>query len=1780
MADANENVPTDTTSLKCIRRSSMRKAGRPPFDDLDTNVTAELTELRRVSKRVSFSDTHHVKIFEREQSGELSSSTDNATVPAASSGALPITAVDDNAAKSEEADQLPQFQCSAHEQSFYQGEEGEGDECSPCKKISPLEDALSCLMFGRGGAPNQTTLAHESMNLDGDSAASPSPTSPRLGLNRTTLAHESMELTKGAILVCDDATSPSPTSPRLCFNRTMFALDTMELTKAAMSMCDKNVCLAPSPSLLNLNRTRLAHESMDLTKAAMSMCDKSISFATSPSRLNLNQTRLAQETMDLTRAAISICDDTAEPTGTRFFPNLPMEITAAAFSPRAALALPSGSDATTYNPHTMNVTCVVAEVSPSEGKLPTGEDGAIPTFEAHRDECLSPHVAERAALPSILQMVSHKNPRLSWCDESPGRGGTDVEGRASPTPAPGIETHSEAGTCGVENEAGVIPMPESTLSCTSFEPVTVDVTKASSGSQQVTLATQVGALHAADGEKGAAVSEASSGGGLQSAQSEPVPSQAAVSVAGGSSLRCPPVDTALAVGGVGTLEVDSSKATPTVVEGVISELSNRDCGDVVLPNEASFGKTQHVSAMMDMTCASSRPVFAADETVADPTDRELASSTIVPLDDMEVTMGVTKTVQCQMSMTCANMTGLASNLLDTTNPSVGPDGMLGVGTLIPTCASEDLSRDVNKMSDTVDAAVGVEENAACTSIEDPRFRGADTLALYNTAVEHASNADLTGGLQIEATLTRVHHSFTVSSSKLARVVTSPTSDNSLGGVPQDIPLASEGKCPSFLEGTPKRGHADRVLSRSGTPANCTPSKRGISASNRAGTPASGVVVMSSQESVALQLLVSPANKSVTRARTPSRSSNTGRSPSFNCRSASLKKSFNKVHKAFNDMLDSAGNMPLGLDVSALLGTSVSSISSVPAGVDVSALLATSARSVCSSKILDSVFSPARQNAQGMNSLHSVGVGALERLAEASQQEKGSGSSQVPEEHDKGAKTVSDLDKTGAGTGVKDQECVDVVPVKDSAGTESTSGAVRSHSQDAAKTCSTVDKVTLATEAVSARDDEMQDATLANPSTCNSALVSEPQRKSATFVVNVGRNRNSATFVVDSKGRPSATFVLDGKARPSATFTVSSVESGLLCSRDSSSSVNTVAEGPLLAALGPKSALTSLHSRSEQRRNKPSGESDRGSGIQSTVTPRSRKRLQFTDVTGESAAEHKGGHGRVSANQSREGALTSATKPRQLSDHDGSSNSQRPLGSRSDAADEEMLMDIVEPTLVSSSYDKSTQQSLPACPRDGRDSTNSAGPMAPFSIEQREACVADQLENSSMCNEKALPETLPILASTFYSASSSARKKVKPLPSPPAQTKSAPKGASASKSRSAKSSRKRHLQATPATANKRSKGSKAVCNSHRKEPGPLKSTPKTSRQAAKSHGQEHADGAASESSNGSFSYGVRLQSLPTSPVEKTGGSEATLAQQVPNDLGSHTATELLAPMEFEEKQDRGRELFDNVDPELELTAGIDIEGILERLDDAGVQESLYWSVHQLPKALQEEWQLRICEALPHKAVFTFAGDVLELAVTLGETVEQPGTCTDQALKDAASGKVRRRTKRIAALRLCICRNAKCGPFSRFMCRRLMQQYKAGELLLQQYPTTDRLGEMLSELGGHFVRHRPLSHDIGRATRGRGRCYAYTFTDDCLLSIEVSHPRRVVWFHMDLPIDLDTYPHAEILPASRPYSGPVCDPGDQYVTIRTEKLRRITARVAPGPQYLTRIVDELDAFINKR
>ncbi|XP_077530531.1 uncharacterized protein LOC144142729 [Haemaphysalis longicornis] len=1716
MAESNENVPTDTTSLRYPRRSSMRRAGRPPFDDVDTNVTGDVTERRRQSKRVSFSDTNQIKIFEREQSGELGSSADNAAAPTLS-GAVPVTAVDDNTTKREEADQLLPFQCSAHEQSFYLEEADENDDCSPRKKISPLEDALSCLMFGRGSAPNRTTLADENMDLTGNGASSSPSTSPLICVNRTTLAHESIELTNAAISVCDTAASPSPTSPRIRWNRTMFAVETMELTKAAMSMCDQNVSLAPSPSPLNLNQTRRVHE-----------------------------------TMDFTRGAISICDDPAEPTGTRFFPNHPMEITAAGFSPRAPLALPFGKEVTSYGPDTMNVTCVVSEESPCGDKLPTGEDGAVSALEVNRDECLSPPFAEPTGLPTgILQMLSQKNSSTSWWDESPEREGTAVEGRMTPTPAPGIETHSEQAASG-------IPMAESTLSGTNL---------ASSKPHQMTLATQLGALNlrAADGEEGVA----DSGSGLGTAKSEPVPSEATASVAGGSSLHCPPVEMVLAADDVGTLEVNSSKSIPGVLEGASS--------DVVSLDEASFGKTQHVSAMMDMTCASSRPVFAADKTVPDPSNRELAPTTIMPLDDMEVTCGVTKTVEGQMSMTCADMTGFATNLLDATCPSAGPGGMPGVGTPTPACASDDLGRGVGAMSDTLNAATGVEENAACSLIEDPRFRRADISALHNTAAGHAINANLTGHLQIEATLTKVHHSFAVSSSRLAPDVASPTNDYGLGVESRDVPLSSEGQCPSFLEGTPKRGHTNRILSRSGTPANCTPARRGTSASKRAGTSTSGVVVMSCEESVALQLLVSPANKSVTRARTPTRSSNTAPPPSSSCRSASLKKSVGKAHKALNDALDSTGAVPPGWDVSALLGTSVSCMSSVPAGLDVSALLATSAHSIGSSKILDDVFSPARRNAQGMNSSHSGAVGALKRWVGASQQERGSSSSQVPDEHGGVARAVSDLDKTGAETGAKDQ--ADALPLKERAGAKSANSAVGSHSRDAARTCSTVDKVhptkqALATEAVSARNDHMQDAALTNPSTCgSSASVLEPQRKSTTFVVNAGCNRNSATFVLDPKGRPSATFVINGKTRPSETFTVASAESGVLSSRDSRSSVD--AE-PLLAASGLKPALTSSCSHSEPRRHEPNGKSDRGSSIQSTVTPRSRKRLQFADVvTGSSFPEHSASHGGASVNRTREGTLTSATKPRQLSEHNGSSNLQQSLGNRSDAVGE--LMDISAPSFVPSSDEGSIQQSLPACPNDARrDGTNFGRLMVSLPTEQPEGCGADLAENSSACSDKAIPTV------NFYSASSSfsARKRAKPSPPSPPRTKSAQKAASTSKKRSAKGAPKRHLQATPTTAHKRSKGSKAVRSSHRKEPVPRKSTPKTSRRALKSLEQERADGVTSERNDESFSYGVRLQSVPTSPVEKAGGSEATQAKQVPNDPGSHPATEVPASMELEEKEDPGKELFDDVDPELDLTAGIGIEAILERLDDANVEESLYWSVHQLPKALQEKWQLRIVEAVPHKAVFTFAGDLLEVAVALGEFVEDPGACTDEAVKDAVSGKVRRRTKRLAAVGLRVCRNAKCGPFSKFLCRRLIQQYRSGELLVQRYPTTDLLGEMLGEVGGHFVWHRDLSHDIRRATCGPGRFYVYTFSNDSVLSIEVSQPDRLVWFHMDLPIDLDAYPHKEILPSSRPYSGPVLDPGDEYITIRTEKLRRITARVAPGPQYLARMVDELDAFINKR
>ncbi|KAL3211742.1 hypothetical protein MRX96_008442 [Rhipicephalus microplus] len=251
-----------------------------------------------------------------------------------------------------------------------------------------------------------------------------------------------------------------------------------------------------------------------------------------------------------------------------------------------------------------------------------------------------------------------------------------------------------------------------------------------------------------------------------------------------------------------------------------------------------------------------------------------------------------------------------------------------------------------------------------------------------------------------------------------------------------------------------------------------------------------------------------------------------------------------------------------------------------------------------------------------------------------------------------------------------------------------------------------------------------------------------------------------------------------------------------------------------------------------------------------------------------------------------------------------------------------------------------------------------------------------------------------------------------------------------------------------------------------------------------------------------------------------------------------------------------------DPQLDLTANIDILGIIDRLDDTNIRETLYWSFYNIP----EETRCTNASWKPTEQLLVSSKVVSSYWYGWGTMSSYPNSGDRLTLaRAAASGEVRHRAKVITRLRYKVtCRRK--AQFNQYILQRLQDEHKADELL-KKYPTTDCLGKLLEELGRFIVRYRPLSRDIAIIASD----HRHTFRHP-VLSYQIVAPSRLIWFHLDLPIDVDVYPNAVIVPSMRPYS-------DEYSVITTEKLRRITARVEPGPEYIVRLVDEVDNFLKK-
>lgn len=1878
MADraGDENTEPDGAAPRLPRRSSILKPVRPVLESVE-NATEDLTERRRLSKRVSFSDTHQIKLFKCEISDEHCSAGENTSqagsVFVPGNNTLTGNAVEDPVG---EAVQLLQYDHTPLEQSFYLAVDdcnGSAEATSPTKRTSALmEEARSCLMFTQHGNIIDT--------IDG------SGYQPRLD---GTLGHGTMDIT------CSGAVSQ--TSAELA--KMMLGNRTMETTPIECTGHDRSV----SASL----KTTFADKSMDMTRVG----GTSVLEQTATS---LHQTRIFLDVgMDVTvgpQDATTIGGDTTVPLQHTMNTTCPvgsMSFVTGAADEVDTGAVPGGVP----SGETAKGSCAIAR--------PSGlfDIAAFLTSHRKRDvaELLGSEPGDVESVgtdtsPAIA--ASKKNESfnlpafvaLNRCNDASEIMGKDAKCVAEPfstqpVPVPRDTTLSDkcnVGMGGTMKETGTAETVCSTanVSSTAGQFNIVDfVTSNSRNDLFMTVggdAESTGVLTAQPGLSVPALcSETSFGVGHEGTQS-------AARETENSYLS--PMQTSLATDyqavtmNVTGLDMTAGPAVDTGTETSVPAVTLKNCTlmtDVMSVTCRDFlgsEGTENAVRETDSTCLSPMETSLA-------TDYRAVTMNVTGLDmtaGLTVDTGTatsvpamtlqTRTVMTDvMSMTCANFLGSEEPSCGSL-PCDNPDEMtlhLGDGTLTGamamniTCPNTtgcpvvecpaDPSTEPNEQ---VDASPGVVERSQITGEHsanqaDSRHQVEERSVAAHSDLKADRDGDLDGALEDMRRLGA--HVSMVSLNATARdkigadfshslpFLHTPAGfkagfaasvDDSSEVVPQDLPVPCEMTAPSFLKATPEDKPADKMCSVERSTSTKTPT-RGTPLNGSANTNAkdsarkhvraSPVDILRGKESVAYQLLASPvAKQSREPVVGPTRTA-TVVPPSLKKRSDTLKGDLTAAAETFNSLTDSTLNVS---NVSALL--------EMPTGY------------VSSLTILDNVFSPERVAKGNADARHNSACGS-KSLTKARQQMGSASRSRLASD---GGRNVTVSGEVGANLDNTIAQNADALQDQAVAGHSSSkksllaaamsAGIPKVNLESVSKPLGTTEKIPMGTLGTAVGNCPPTGVTTSSPGAglsatsvpsaqcvgasllaCeyngdlvqkgaasdapvqkNSTLMAGDAsiRKSAMFLASDAPIRKSATFVASSAPtQKSTTFLVNSRngARPSATFAASPPGYSVVCIDDGI----TVDEGngdvPSVTKEVHSSATGSL---SAKHPTATAHRSDSSCSNQGTAVSRSRKRLEFMAVglqppqnTKEGAGLHAYGCGEDACRNVQtvpfaSKVLSDVSHFQALQEHGETSCHQlhatscsvlqRSTGSRVD--DRDMLMDIPEPFLIGNSSTTS--------------SADSQHPSRSVEAANQHTCCAEVGKPTGAAS--ASPGTeVSIPTNMFYS--SSTKKRSKP-PSTPSSKLSEKCRSSAKKRRPgqavAKSSgSKRHLGSPAPTSTKRRRRSQeanSAAKSVRKAAVGAASTSKT-RQRTEPTGSTVMDVLQSV-----FSYQPKLRSLPPSPVASSGPTDTSSPLdtvmlpwnplspgdlKVPDDLSPQSTLKALNAVQArltrrldelkgtcaeknlpassaEDCVDVDDPPFELPDPQLDLTANIDIIGIIDRLDDTNIRETLYWSFYEIPEETRKHWELYGCLMEADKAVFGYIKGRVKLLVSLGDYVKLPDTGDRLTLaRAAASGEVRRRAKAITRLRYKVTCRGK-AQFNQYILQRLQDEHKTDELL-QKYPTTDCLGKLLEELGSFIVRYRPLCRDIAIIASDHHHTFQYP-----VLSYQIIVPSRLIWFHLDLPIDVDAYPNAVIVPSLRPYS-------DEYDVITTEKLRRIAARVDPGPEYIVRLVDEIEDFLNK-
>lgn len=1771
----DENTEPDVTSRRPPRRSSILKPARPILESVDSNVTEDIAERRRLSKRVSFSETHQIKLFKCELSGEHGSSCENAleAVSATTAGnkTLPSNAAEDLVG---EAVQLLQYDHTPLEQSFYhEADNSDAEAASPTKRASILmEEAQSCLVFAQ----------HGDVSVAYDGAGSQF-------CPNTILTHRSMDIT------CVGALSVDQTTTKL--SKTMLADKSMEMTFAGTS--------AHNQTAATLLKTFVA-KSMDMTLASTSALDQTAA--------NLSRNHIfSTEAMDITAGP----QDTTQ------------------FGGDATVHLQDTVNITCAVGSTSFVTGAANDMD--TGAVECDGGGTVHSVVIPAPVSSAGNISSTAGQFDLAAFVA--STRRNNFSDIMGKDAVCVAEASCTQSGPSVPAPSGA-TCSYTSDVGMGNVveekgnrglsPVETLAATDYLAVTMNVTglDVTAGPPLASFAqlpnADLSSASCTEPDASAPVTLASSECRtdiqmLHNSQEMMVTCGVADAFCRDSPpgvvgrLQCLNTNPVGATN-LGTYEDDSEDLVPR------AEAQSRNTSG---GKDFDAGKTSLLPSVMDMTCTSSAvpTLNVRSATSAQVLSQQLETLTsVVPnvmnmtCTDRAVSARVASSgtrLSCAnpalmtlhyddanltgaMNMTCPNTTRCPLLVADTTDLNIEPNGQLNEENALHAVSCR-TGQDIDEHSlHQTSSPVEV------LNVTAPDDVGADGDGNFDCAAEdpHESVASLNATVGNNSGMDSCHSLASLRVPARSEVGVAASVAECSDAVSQDLPVSSEMSGPSVLKVIPADRPTDKLCrvecaTSSTMPLRPTPSKRSTNVSTKGSESkclnahALPVIVLTGKDSIAHQHLASPvAKRSLKGVVGPTRIASVVPSSMSKSRKAASKMDLTAATEMFNSLTDSA------VDVS-----------------NVTALLDIPSEYVSSLSLLSDVFSPEKVAKEKAGARH-VGASGSKSLTKA-QQQLGSASrshlardrgqhlmnnGEVGSNPDKIVAPYEDVRQDQAAAGLSSSKESLLVTATSAGISEVNLGSVPKHLDTA------LEENTTATSTTTVDRCPQPNATTGSPATgLNATSVPGTQRVGASLSpcqLNIEPARKSATFLVSSANN----------ARPSATFAVSSPPCRVICIDNGT----TVDEGNSDVPLVPEDPRPSANHRLLVK--EPAvivDQSDNSCRDQSATLSKSRKKLEFTEIRPRPLQNSTEGDcvGLV-ADSCREDAcrnvptVSVSSRPhpdmsrcQTLPDCAGASchklhdTSSAPLtnvlqhstGGHSNNL--EMLMDVSEPSLVTNSPTTSSVDSL--------------HPSRSNEVADQPVCRAEVGEHPS--GAAVAPGTgVCIPANMFYS--SSAKKRSKPLT--PSSKSSDKCRSTAKKRRPAQAGvkdggSKRHLCSPASTGKKRQRllqEGRSAAKSVRKAAAGDASARKPVQQRTESTTSTEMDILRSV-----FSHRPKLRSLPPSPVASSSpkDSQSPLAPlkwpeglALPEDLvlsgdfslatlspvqarpslksdnvNGTPAEEALAASSAEKDADSDSSLFEIPDPQLDLTANVDILGIIDRLDDTNVKESLYWSFHEIPAYSLKEWQLHVWHLEADRAVFTYIKGSLTLVMKLGDYVKLPDTEDKLALARAAcSGEVRRRVKRITSLHYKVACRPK-AQFNKYMLNHRLQEMHKTDELLKKYPTTDCLGKLLGDVGSFFARYWPLTRDIYIIAKYHHHAFEYP-----ILSVQIIASRRLIWFHLDLPIDIDAYPNAVIVPSMRPYS-------DEYDVITTEKLRRITARVNPGPKYLVRLVDEIEDFLGK-